>query len=467
MRHPHRALVALAITALIAGACGDNGADDGASPTTTASTPTATSTPATTAAPTTTVTMPEGPPLLDLGGPVDAAATPAGLPVIAVEDGVGDVQPGWTLFNLRRFGPEGSEPLSFVAMTDDDGEVVWAVENQGFAGDAILTAAGTVMYIFDDHTIREVDLEGRIVREFASTAAPRADAVVPHPVITVDVETIHHEITELPDGNLLVLSSQTRVIDSEEALCGEDPATFDGTYEVVGDEVVEIDSVTGDVLSRRSLFSVFDPLTTQGTDFCSFSSPFGPYPDDPDANDWSHANAASLGPDGEIVVSIRHLDTIIAWPLDDPAADPLWTFGPGGTFTVPTGDDFIHQHAPELLPDGTLLVYDNGNDRPGTGDGTQVPSFSRISHYRLDDSGAELLWQYRRDARGVPVYAEAVGDVDRLANGNTLVVDGFIDLDRAEIAEIDDEDQLVRLMTVDADDAGWLVYRAERIPPQF
>lgn len=462
MRHPNRALVALAITALIAVACGDDGADEGASPAGTSSTAPTTSIPAAT----TTVTAPEGPPLFDLGGPVDATAIPAGLPVIAVEDGSGDVQPGWTLFNLRRFGPDGSEPLSFVVMTDDDGEVVWAVENQGFAGDAILTAAGTVMYIFDDHTIREVDLEGRIIREYASNAAPQRDDV-PHPVIPVDVETIHHEITELPDGNLLVLSSQTQSIDADSPSCGEDPASFDGTYKVVGDEVAEIDSVTGDVLSRRSLFSVFDPLTTPGTDFCSFGSPFGPYPDDPDANDWSHANAAALGPDGEIVVSIRHLDTIIAWPLDDPAADPLWTFGPGGELTVPAGDEFIHQHAPEILPDGTLLVYDNGNDRPGTGDGTQVPSFSRVGHYRLDDSGAELLWEYRRESRGVPVYAEAVGDVDRLANGNTLVVDGFIDLDRAEIAEIDGDDQLVRLMTVDADDAGWLVYRAERIPPQF
>lgn len=400
--------------------------------------------------------------LIDLGGPVAAGDLPVDFPTILVDDGTGDIQPGWTLFNLRRFGGPSGDTISYVVMTDDAGEVRWLVQEPGAIGQTLLTSAGTVLYILDDATIREVDLEGRLVREYVSDAtASVLDG--PHPVIRVDVETFHHEITELPDGNLLVLASETRVVETDELRC-DDAERFDGSYKVVGDEVVEIERSTGEVLSRRSLFTVFDPLETPGSDFCTFGAPFGPFPDDPNANDWSHANAASLGPDGEIIVSIRHLDTVLAWPGDDPEAAPLWIFGPGGSVSAAPGEDFLHQHAPEMLTDGTLLVYDNGNDRPGP-DGEPIePLFSRVVGYELDGGEAELVWEYRRESRGEPVYAMAVGDVDRLPNGNTLVVDGFIALDRAEIAEVGPDGDLVRLITIDAEDAAWLVYRAERVP---
>jgi hypothetical protein len=60
---------------------------------------------------TTTTTIPETP-LIDLGGPLDGAPLPDTFPNIAAADGTGATQPGWTLFNLRRFGEEGTDPLS-------------------------------------------------------------------------------------------------------------------------------------------------------------------------------------------------------------------------------------------------------------------------------------------------------------------------------------------------------------------
>lgn len=136
--------------------------------------------------------------------------------------------------------------------------------------------------------------------------------------------------------------------------------------------------------------------------------------------------------------------------------------------TVAPGDAFVHQHAPEVQADGTILVYDNGNDRPGPDGAPLDPPFSRVVGYEIDPAGeAELVWEYRRDSRGIPVYAQAVGDVDRLDNGNTLIVDGFIDFERAEVVEIDAADEVARIITVESEDAGWLVYRAERIDPLF
>lgn len=430
----------------------------------------------TTSSPPTTAAVAEEPTpaatLGDLGGPIIGDA-PATLPSITVDGVIGNdaLAPGWTVFNVRRFALDDSPPLSFVVTLDEAGDLVWAVENDGFVGDVTVTSAGTLIYIVDDHTLREVDSEGRVLREYVSDATPAPD-LANDLVTAVDVETFHHEVAELTNGNLMVLTSQSRIFEVEGPMCDEDPATFDGTYKVVGDEVVEFERDTGEVVSRRSLFDVFDPLATRGSDFCTFGAPFGPFPDDPEANDWSHANAASVGPDGELVVSIRHLDALVAWPIADPEAEPLWVFGPGGTIEAAGDDAFVHQHAPEMQPDGSVLLYDNGNNRTDA-DGEFVdPPFSRVAQYRLGpaDDGvgtAELLWEYRRESRGIPVFAQAVGDVDRLDNGNTLITDGFIGLQRAEIAEVDPEGELLRLVTVEADDANWLVYRAERIPPWF
>ncbi|MEM7141979.1 MAG: aryl-sulfate sulfotransferase [Actinomycetota bacterium] len=401
------------------------------------------------------------PDAIDLGGRITGADLPDDLPAITVEGAGQGRQPGWTLFNLRRFGGPDTDTVSWVVMTDEQGSIRWLVEEPGAVGLTTLTPRGHVLYILDDHTIREVDLDGNLVREYVSDASPDAPTG-PHPIIPVDVENFHHEVTVLPDGNLLVLASETAIVESTEPLC-DDADTFDGTYKVIGDEVVEIDAGTGEVHSRRSLFSVFDPVATPGTDFCAFGAPFGPFPDDPEANDWSHANAASIGPDGEIVVSIRHLETVLAWPGDDPDADPLWVFGPSGTIVAPAGDEFWHQHAPEVLADGTLLVYDNGNGRTDATGEVIDPPFSRVAQYRLGTDQAELIWEYRRSSRDLPVYAPAVGDVDRLANGNTLIVDGFIGLERAEIVEVSPDGDVVERMSVAVPDERWLVYRAERI----
>ena len=56
-----------------------------------------------------------------------------------------------------------------------------------------------------------------------------------------------------------------------------------------------------------------------------------------------------------------------------------------------------------------------------------------------------------------------MGDVDRLDNGHTLIVDGFLPGFVPQIVELDPEDELVRLITLG--DGAWIIYRAERVEP--
>ncbi|MEO1058639.1 MAG: aryl-sulfate sulfotransferase, partial [Actinomycetota bacterium] len=139
------------------------------------------------------------------------------------------------------------------------------------------------------------------------------------------------------------------------------------------------------------------------------------------------------------------------------------------------GEPFFHQHAPQVLDDGSLLVYDNGNDRPGG------ERYSRAVIYDLaiddgpDQSAAPAtaveVWEHRvDDVDGTPLYAAFLGDADRLANGNVLITHGgigqpFGDNQRARIIEIapGEGGDIVFDLQFGTGAVGATVYRADRI----
>jgi hypothetical protein len=143
--------------------------------------------------------------------------------------------------------------------------------------------------------------------------------------------------------------------------------------------------------------------------------------------DWMHANSLQVAPTGELLMSIRHLDTVIAIRPD--FAGIAWRIGgPGSDFTFPNpGDRFYHQHFVRMLDSGNLLLIDNGNGRPAAEGG----QYTRALELALDWHAmtATKVWEYRHpviaaDGRTVYKYADKVGSAQRLANGNTLVLFG-------------------------------------------
>jgi hypothetical protein len=100
--------------------------------------------------------------------------------------------------------------------------------------------------------------------------------------------------------------------------------------------------------------------------------------------------------------------------IDRITGDILWRMGGKNNQFTFTSDPipFSHQHAAKWLPNGNLVLFDNGNLR--------LPHFSRAVEYALDQGAktATLVWQYRLNP---DVFGPAFGDVQRLANGNTLI----------------------------------------------
>jgi hypothetical protein len=135
--------------------------------------------------------------------------------------------------------------------------------------------------------------------------------------------------------------------------------------------------------------------------------------------DWTHANSLAFGPEGNIVMSIRHLNQIIAIS-PDLASVPWRLGGPGSDFSFPDpSDQFYHQHTATQLPNGNILLFDNGDLRPEAEGG----QYSRALELELDFETMEArkVWEYRHSP---DLYADCCSSAERLPNGNTVLVFG-------------------------------------------
>jgi len=101
---------------------------------------------------------------------------------------------------------------------------------------------------------------------------------------------------------------------------------------------------------------------------------------------------------GRVLTSMRAMNTIAVVDLE--RAEVVWAHQGG----------FEAQHDPQVLDDGSLLLFDN-KDEPGR---------SSVEAYAPRDMS--LRWVYRGTPEQ-PFYSQHSGAVQRLANGNTLITD--------------------------------------------
>ena len=93
-----------------------------------------------------------------------------------------------------------------------------------------------------------------------------------------------------------------------------------------------------------------------------------------------HANSLQVAPTGVILMSVRHLDTVIAIsPQFDRIAWRIGRFGSDFAFADPS-DRFYHEHYVRMLENGNLLLFDNGDGRPAAEGG----QYNRALELALD-----------------------------------------------------------------------------------
>jgi len=180
--------------------------------------------------------------------------------------------------------------------------------------------------------------------------------------------------------------------------------------------------------------------------------------------DWMHTNAFHFDEEeGAIYTSHRHLSRIskIAYP----SGDVIWNMGllaeyNTGENNICTELGFSFQHHIQLLDNGDLLFFDNGNlSDIVLGDSNPT---SRIRRIRVvDNSYCETVWQYDLPQN---LYGFAMGSVQLLENGNYSIYTFGNGLNESEcsILEVTPVGDIIWKATSQDPNAAW--YRSYKIP---
>jgi len=238
-------------------------------------------------------------------------------------------------------------------------------------------------------------------------------------------EFLHHDLIQLPNGNYMGIVETTSM-----GVIPVGPWTqqFQGLgfqadglaveFPWVGDKLVEWDRETGAVVWSWDTFDHFNMA-----DYDQYGGTWNQAYTDL-RYDWTHVNALVFDDDAEaIYISTRHLSRITK--INYPSGEIIWNMGHqllSSDVDMGTELGFSFQHSLQILTNGNILTFDNGNL-------SHIPEFlgtdepiSRAIEIAVNESGsnytAELAWSYELP---LELFGFASGNTQKLNNGNVLV----------------------------------------------
>jgi len=119
-----------------------------------------------------------------------------------------------------------------------------------------------------------------------------------------------------------------------------------------------------------------------------------------DRDVWTVANGVSEMPDGDLLVSFRDISTVVM--VNRQTGAIYWKLG---------APPLSGQHAPHLLSNGNVLLFDNGPHRLDH----SFP-FSRV--LEIDPATKAIAWKYQ-EVRVSDFFSPRISNAQRLPNGNT------------------------------------------------
>ncbi len=228
---------------------------------------------------------------------------------------------------------------------------------------------------------------------------------------------VHHDIFELPNGNLLVTSADLKSITIE-------------------DHILEVDRNSGHIVKDIDLKNILDP----GRPRQVIGLP---------TNDWLHVNSIDYDPaDRSIIISSKAQSAVVK--LSYPGMKIKWILGPHDNWSpkyqpyllTPVGVNFEwpwSQHDATLYSpdvpgaDSTdILLFDNALYRSFKTPNAFPESdwYSMVVHYQINEVSktVQQIWEYGKE-RGPALFSAVGGSADRLSNGDILGTWGDISKD--------------------------------------
>lgn len=233
----------------------------------------------------------------------------------------------------------------------------------------------------------------------------------------------HHDQFVMDDGNILML-------------------TYEAGSGTVEDTCVLLDKNTGEILKKWDYKDVLPQYPVGGSG-------------SQDAHDWFHNNAVWYDKKTHsLTLSGRHQDAVINIDYEKDENDRCklnWIIGDSTGwpeemqkyFFKPVGDldnfDWQYeQHACVVLPDGDIMMFDNGHWRSKIKENYRAAkdNFSRGVRYRINTEKMEIeqIWQYGKE-RGAEFFSPYICNVEYYDEGHYMVHSGGIGYEDGEICE--------------------------------
>ena len=231
----------------------------------------------------------------------------------------------------------------------------------------------------------------------------RLDGSLVRSISTVSGPTDHHDIAELPNGDVVLATYVARQhvdLTSLGAGYGNDELVYDSHLEQIrpdGTVAWTWKSEDHIPVSASTFAQRLPGLAGLGVDLV-------------------HINSIHVAPDGDLIISARHTDAVYK-VRRNLAGDVVWRIG-GKQSDFTFADDplggFGRQHDAQLLPNGNLRLFDNR---------TSLPGAPRAVEYALDtvQHTARLVWSASTPA---VTSSGGVGSVRTLGDGDFVVTWG-------------------------------------------
>ena len=247
------------------------------------------------------------------------------------------------------------------------------------------------------------------------------------------MRTNYHDHHILDDGNYLLMAYEltARDLSQLQGFIDEngDPVTY-GTAVNVRDSAIQIRTPAGVAVFT---WNSWDAIPLE--DCAAHRFP-------PASGDYAHVNGLQLY-DGDIIATFRGCSAVLRIDPDgDTTHNVVWRLGrtnlsdeewlaagkgsPPMTFVGDPEGEFCGMHAGQLLPNGNLLIFDNGTDcsiDPRTRESKRESlQFSRAVEYAIDEANGEVVFQRAHSLHGTDTFlTRSSGHVEDLANGDWLI----------------------------------------------
>jgi arylsulfate sulfotransferase len=398
---------------------------------------------------------------------------PADMPAIRLRtNNVEKMEPGCTLFRVANLTTHNG----YITIVDNSGEVVW-YSGLPAAMEVRQLTNGDLFFPLNDRTaFAEVNVLGQTVKTWKTRYS-----VDPHEDFLTGRSTFLY-LTRVQALNPHFPSSVT------------DPRAPLVATHVTHNWIVEMSETNLPSFSILNIWPLDGLLDPARVNYLTYQIP-------EEGVDPEHGNAILEDPsDHSIIVSLRNQDAVIKFTR---SRQIQWILGPHENWGAPwqryllkpVGTPFewnYAQHAPVLTPQGTLLLFDNGNCRaePFAPAVPDEANYSRAVEFRIDETNMRVsqVWEFA-DTNQDRLYSGMVGNASWLPQtSNVLVTFGFISYENgahpdtiatnatiARIKEVTHEAspsvvfdlELSNPKNTDRKSNGYRVYRSYRIPDLY